>query len=61
VDTPAQLGVLRALGCRYAQGALLGPAVPAAELAALVDAFDPRLLDVAEDQLSPAVLDGVSA
>ncbi|WP_409329786.1 putative bifunctional diguanylate cyclase/phosphodiesterase [Trujillonella humicola] len=46
VETPAQLAVLRSLGCRLLQGWLIGRPVPAAELAAAVDGFDAGVLDV---------------
>ena len=42
VETAEQLAELRALGCEYAQGYLFSPAVPAAELAALL-ADDPHV------------------
>jgi diguanylate cyclase len=35
VETQAQLEALRALGCRYAQGWLIGKAMPAADMALL--------------------------
>jgi diguanylate cyclase (GGDEF)-like protein len=45
VETPGQLATLRQLGCRYLQGFLLGRPVDPEQLPAVVDAFDPRLLD----------------
>ncbi len=47
VETPAQLAALTSLGCRFLQGWLLGRPVPAAELPALVDGFDPAVLAAA--------------
>ncbi|MGY1671332.1 putative bifunctional diguanylate cyclase/phosphodiesterase [Geodermatophilus sp. SYSU D00710] len=44
VETPAQLEVLTRLGCTFLQGWLIGRPVPAADLPALVDGFDPALL-----------------
>ncbi|MGY1739880.1 MULTISPECIES: putative bifunctional diguanylate cyclase/phosphodiesterase [unclassified Blastococcus] len=44
VETPAQLGELAALGCRFLQGFLLGRPVDAGAVAALVDGFDPAAL-----------------
>jgi diguanylate cyclase (GGDEF)-like protein/PAS domain S-box-containing protein len=45
VETPGQLTVLRELGCRYLQGFLLGRPADPADLAAVIDAFDARVLD----------------
>ncbi|MGY1636450.1 putative bifunctional diguanylate cyclase/phosphodiesterase [Geodermatophilus sp. SYSU D00742] len=45
VETTGQLTTLRALGCRYLQGYLLGRPVAAADLPALLDRFDPAVLD----------------
>jgi EAL domain-containing protein (putative c-di-GMP-specific phosphodiesterase class I) len=45
VETPGQLAALRRLGCRFLQGYLLGRPVPADELRAVIDGFDPELLD----------------
>jgi diguanylate cyclase (GGDEF)-like protein/PAS domain S-box-containing protein len=55
VETPEQLAALHGLGCRYLQGYLLGRPVPAEELRALLDGFDPRLLDEAADLTDSAL------
>ncbi|WP_369139779.1 putative bifunctional diguanylate cyclase/phosphodiesterase [Modestobacter versicolor] len=47
VETTGQLATLTGLGCRFLQGFLLGRPAGADELGALIDAFDPRLLDAA--------------
>ncbi|WP_448642908.1 EAL domain-containing protein [Geodermatophilus sp. URMC 63] len=44
VETAAQRDVLVGLGCRHLQGWLTGRPVPAADLAGVVDRFDPTLL-----------------
>ena len=44
VETRAQLEVLTRLGCTFLQGWLIGRPVPAADLPAVVDGFDPALL-----------------
>ncbi|MGY1650002.1 putative bifunctional diguanylate cyclase/phosphodiesterase [Geodermatophilus sp. SYSU D01119] len=44
VETRAQLEVLAALGCRFLQGWHIGRPVPAADLPARVDGFDPALV-----------------
>jgi diguanylate cyclase (GGDEF)-like protein len=44
VETRAQAEVLARLGCTFLQGWLIGRPVPAAELAALVDGFDPAVV-----------------
>jgi EAL domain-containing protein (putative c-di-GMP-specific phosphodiesterase class I) len=45
VETPDQLAALAGMDCRFLQGWLLGRPVAAAEVAAVVDAFDPAVLD----------------
>jgi EAL domain-containing protein (putative c-di-GMP-specific phosphodiesterase class I) len=45
VETPGQLAELSALGCAFVQGFLIGQPLPVEQLAAVVDAFDPRVLD----------------
>jgi EAL domain-containing protein (putative c-di-GMP-specific phosphodiesterase class I) len=45
VETPGQLALLAAMRCRFLQGWLLGRPVPAGEVAAVIDAFDPAVLD----------------
>jgi EAL domain-containing protein (putative c-di-GMP-specific phosphodiesterase class I) len=45
VETPGQLAALRELGCRYLQGFLLGRPADPADLVAVIDTFDARLLD----------------
>jgi diguanylate cyclase (GGDEF)-like protein/PAS domain S-box-containing protein len=55
VETPGQLAALRELGCRYLQGFLLGRPTAPADLAAVIDAFDARLLDVPAGELAAAV------
>ncbi|CCH89864.1 Diguanylate cyclase/phosphodiesterase with PAS/PAC sensor(S) [Modestobacter italicus] len=47
VETPGQLAALRALGCRYLQGFLLGRPTAPADLPAVIDALDADLLDAA--------------
>ncbi|MCZ2850814.1 putative bifunctional diguanylate cyclase/phosphodiesterase [Modestobacter sp. VKM Ac-2978] len=54
VETPEQLAALRDLGCRYLQGFLLGRPTSPAELPAVIDAFDPDLLDVVSGPVSAA-------
>ena len=44
VETAEQRDVLVGLGCRHLQGWLTGRPVPAADLAGVVDRFDPTLL-----------------
>ncbi|RBY82259.1 bifunctional diguanylate cyclase/phosphodiesterase [Blastococcus sp. TF02A-26] len=44
VETTAQVAALRALGCGFLQGWLVGRPVPADVLVALVDGFDPGVL-----------------
>lgn len=46
VETAGELAVLRALGCRFLQGFLLGRPTEAAELTAVIDSFDAGLLDI---------------
>ncbi|SFO88093.1 PAS domain S-box-containing protein/diguanylate cyclase (GGDEF) domain-containing protein [Geodermatophilus dictyosporus] len=48
VETAAQREVLVSLGCGFLQGWLTGRPVPAAELPAVVDGFDPGLLGARE-------------
>jgi EAL domain-containing protein (putative c-di-GMP-specific phosphodiesterase class I) len=55
VETPGQLAVLRDLGCRFLQGFLLGRPTAPEELAAVIDAFDPRLLDARPDATGAAI------
>ncbi|WP_448627291.1 putative bifunctional diguanylate cyclase/phosphodiesterase [Geodermatophilus sp. URMC 64] len=55
VETAGQLAALHRLGCRYLQGYLLGRPVPAEDLPAVLDGFDPGLLDEAAD-LTESVL-----
>jgi EAL domain-containing protein (putative c-di-GMP-specific phosphodiesterase class I) len=45
VETAGQLAALRAVGCRFLQGYLLGRPVPADQLRATLDGFDPDVLD----------------
>jgi diguanylate cyclase (GGDEF)-like protein len=45
VETDGQLAALRGMGCHFLQGWLFGHAVPVEELAAVLAAFDPRVLD----------------
>jgi EAL domain-containing protein (putative c-di-GMP-specific phosphodiesterase class I) len=45
VETPGQLAALRELGCRFLQGFLLGRPTAPEDLAAVIDGFDPALLD----------------
>ncbi|MCZ2829518.1 bifunctional diguanylate cyclase/phosphodiesterase [Modestobacter sp. VKM Ac-2986] len=53
VETPGQLAALRDLGCRFLQGHLLGRPTCPAELGAVIDAFDERVLDA--PALGPAL------
>jgi diguanylate cyclase (GGDEF)-like protein len=46
VETCGQVEVLARLGCRFLQGYLLGVPVSAASLPAVIDGFDPTVLDV---------------
>ncbi|MCZ2806727.1 EAL domain-containing protein [Modestobacter sp. VKM Ac-2983] len=55
VETPGQLAALRDLGCQYLQGFLLGRPTSPAELPAVIDSFDPDLLDVDSRQAPSAV------
>jgi EAL domain-containing protein (putative c-di-GMP-specific phosphodiesterase class I) len=48
VETGGQLAALRGMRCRYVQGWLLGRPMPAADLPAFLDAFDPAVLDPRE-------------
>jgi diguanylate cyclase (GGDEF)-like protein len=45
VETSGQLQALRAMGCRFVQGWLLGRPKSARELPAFLEAFDPTVLD----------------
>jgi EAL domain-containing protein (putative c-di-GMP-specific phosphodiesterase class I) len=54
VETAGQLAELRALGCSFVQGFLLGRPVPLEQLAEAVDGFDPAVLDGVDPTLSPA-------
>jgi EAL domain-containing protein (putative c-di-GMP-specific phosphodiesterase class I) len=45
VENPAQLRILREMGCRYLQGWLFGRAVDVTELPGVLAGFDPGLLD----------------
>ncbi|KQS57899.1 hypothetical protein ASG36_15075 [Geodermatophilus sp. Leaf369] len=44
VETPGELAALQELGCRFVQGFLLARPARAADLAAVVDGFDPEVL-----------------
>ncbi|MGY1602907.1 putative bifunctional diguanylate cyclase/phosphodiesterase [Geodermatophilus sp. SYSU D00815] len=44
VETQGQLDALRALGCRFLQGYLLGAPVPSEQLRAVIDGFDADVL-----------------
>jgi EAL domain-containing protein (putative c-di-GMP-specific phosphodiesterase class I) len=56
VENPAQLRILREMGCRYLQGWLVGRPVDVTELPAVLAGFDPRVLDEAcEADLDTAV------
>jgi diguanylate cyclase (GGDEF)-like protein len=60
VETPAQLAALAAMGCGFLQGWLLGRPVPASAIAAVVDGFDPAVLEpVPADDVSHVSHDGV--
>jgi diguanylate cyclase (GGDEF)-like protein/PAS domain S-box-containing protein len=48
VETTGQLQALRAMGCPFVQGWLLGRPMGAGELPAFLDAFDPTALDAPE-------------
>ena len=48
IETPYQLGELRALGCEYGQGYLFSPAVPADKVDELINAL--RLTAAAESR-----------
>ncbi len=45
VETPGQLAELAALGCSFVQGFLIGRPVSIERLPAVIDAFDPAVLD----------------
>jgi EAL domain-containing protein (putative c-di-GMP-specific phosphodiesterase class I) len=45
VENPAQLRILREMGCRYLQGWLFGRPVDVTELPGVLAGFDPALLD----------------
>jgi EAL domain-containing protein (putative c-di-GMP-specific phosphodiesterase class I) len=45
VETEGQLHELTALGCAFVQGWLVGRPVPVEDVRALVDGFDPTVLD----------------
>jgi EAL domain-containing protein (putative c-di-GMP-specific phosphodiesterase class I) len=45
VETPGQLAELVSLGCDLLQGYLIGRPVPIDRLPAVIDAFDPAVLD----------------
>jgi len=45
VETSAQLEQLKALGCDQYQGFFMSPAVPAADVAALANAYSPKEAD----------------
>ncbi|CCG04683.1 putative bifunctional diguanylate cyclase/phosphodiesterase [Blastococcus saxobsidens] len=45
VETEEQVAELRAMDCRYLQGYLFGRPMPFADLRALLDTFDPTVLD----------------
>jgi diguanylate cyclase (GGDEF)-like protein len=51
VETEAQLVALAGMGCRFLQGWLLGRPVPPAQLRAVVEGFDPAVLDVVASSL----------
>ena len=55
VETPGQLAALRALGCRFLQGFLLGRPTRPEHLPGVIDGFDERLLDVEAPGLPVAV------
>ncbi|WP_138735883.1 putative bifunctional diguanylate cyclase/phosphodiesterase [Modestobacter excelsi] len=61
VETPGQLAALRALGCRYLQGFLLGRPTAPADLPAVIDAFDAGLLDAAVPATAGALVPAVPA
>jgi EAL domain-containing protein (putative c-di-GMP-specific phosphodiesterase class I) len=54
VETAGQLAELRALGCSFVQGFLIGRPMPFEQLAEVIDGFDPAILDGADPTLSSA-------
>jgi EAL domain-containing protein (putative c-di-GMP-specific phosphodiesterase class I) len=56
VETEGQLAALRRMDCRYVQGYLLGTPVPADELPALLNSFDPAVLG----EIRPTEMDTMS-
>jgi EAL domain-containing protein (putative c-di-GMP-specific phosphodiesterase class I) len=55
VETPGQLAALRLLGCRFLQGYLVGRPVAGEALPAVLDGFDPGVLDAAPDPTGNAL------
>jgi diguanylate cyclase (GGDEF)-like protein/PAS domain S-box-containing protein len=49
VENPAQLGILRGMGCRYLQGWLVGRPVDVTELPGVLAGFDPGVLGETTD------------
>jgi EAL domain-containing protein (putative c-di-GMP-specific phosphodiesterase class I) len=59
VENPAQLRILREMGCRYLQGWLVGRPVDVTELPGVLAGFDPRVLDEACDADLDTAVHGV--
>ena len=55
VETEGQVAELRAMDCRYLQGYLFGRPMPFADFRALLDSFDPTVLDVEGPDLDTGV------
>nr|WP_239521060.1 EAL domain-containing protein [Blastococcus saxobsidens] len=55
VETEAQLAELRTMDCRFLQGYLFGRPMSFADLRALLDSFDPAVLDVSGADLDKGV------
>ncbi|HYH25387.1 MAG TPA: EAL domain-containing protein [Blastococcus sp.] len=55
VETEGQVAHLRAMDCQYMQGYLFGRPMPFADLRALLDSFDPAVLDGDQDDLDADV------
>jgi EAL domain-containing protein (putative c-di-GMP-specific phosphodiesterase class I) len=67
VETTGQLALLAGMGCRFLQGWLLGRPVPGADVARVVDSFDPAVVDAVPRPRTPVstgwdtVVDGAPA
>jgi predicted signal transduction protein with EAL and GGDEF domain len=55
VETVGQMAALRAMGCAYLQGWLIGHPVPVEQLGLVVAGFDPALLDGEASEMDAGV------